>query len=76
MSKTTKTRRVSTRVELELDAKEIGLIKAVRRAAGAPKSATVRLYVSVPGGGDWSNEDLNLGDMHPLRAEVTWETYE
>jgi len=34
-------------------------------------SARIRIFVEVPGGGDWSNEDLEIGERTPLIVEVT-----
>jgi hypothetical protein len=31
---------------------------------------TALIFVTVPGGGDWSNTDLEIGRSTPLRAEV------
>ena len=39
----------------------------VRKALGLPEGAS--LFVRVPGGGDWSNTELDL-DTHPLEATI------
>lgn len=46
----------------------------VRKAVpDAPPDAEIILAVEVPGGGDWSNESLDLVD-HPVRFAVRWTT--
>lgn len=35
------------------------------------KSVSVELHVRVPGGGDWSNTDLDLHE-YPVQCVVTW----
>ena len=44
-------------------------------AAGhtAPQLRTARIWVHVPGGGDWSNTDLNIEEA-PIN--ITWEETE
>ena len=38
---------------------------------GVPEGAEIKLTVRVPGGGDWSNEDLDVA-AHPVEFEAVW----
>lgn len=63
-------RTVVTSVEVEISADQI------RQVFNLPGDAEI--FVEVPGGGDWSNIDLELGRRQPLKArykrtEVTEE---
>lgn len=54
-----------------------GDIAAALRALGValPKDPVeVRIYFAVPGGGDWSNTDIDIDDKNPVRVE--WQTTE
>lgn len=51
---------------VEVDAEDI------RKLVGAPETAEV--YVSVPGGGDWSNMDLTIDKKHTITVEWTDES--
>ncbi|UFK26730.1 hypothetical protein [Roseobacter phage RDJL6] len=42
---------------------------AIKRHLGIPNNA--RITVAVPGGGDWSNMDLDLDAGHTL--DISWE---
>lgn len=44
----------------------------IKRHLGLPSNA--RIEVRVPGGGDWSNMDLDLNAGHTL--DISWETVE
>lgn len=44
----------------------------IRKALDLPKDA--KIFVQVPGGGDWSNTDLEIDSDTPLRATVTTTT--
>lgn len=46
----------------------------IRAALGLPRNAV--LSVHVPGGGDWSNDDLELGDVRGVVLDVKIETTE
>lgn len=39
-----------------------------------PSSATITVYV--PGGGDWSNTELDIGTSHPVCIDWTTHTTE
>jgi hypothetical protein len=39
----------------------------IRQAFGLPKDC--RVYFHVPGGGDWSNTDIDIAIKHPLHVE-------
>jgi len=41
----------------------------IRRAFHLPADA--KIFVRVPGGGDWSNTDLEISDAQPLQAVAT-----
>lgn len=41
----------------------------IRAAFGLPKDA--RVYFVVPGGGDWSNTDIDIDRNHPICVEWT-----
>jgi hypothetical protein len=59
--------------EIELNA--VDVIELVRKAGHTvPASAAVRIYFAVPGGGDWSNTDIDIDDRNPVRIE--WKTTE
>lgn len=63
-------RRQTTREELSVDLDEAALLHAIRTAypkLGLPENA--KLKVRVPGGGDWSNTDLEIGSDGPLTVE-------
>lgn len=44
------------------------------QGAEIPEDAEVRIFVGVPGGGDWSNMDLSITKDCPVRVE--WRTAE
>lgn len=57
------------RHEVELDRDQL---LEMLRAAGAdlPEDVGhVRIYFAVPGGGDWSNTDVDIDKSNPVRAE-------
>lgn len=64
----------TTRVEkfdLQLDTK---LLHQLLRNAGVDVPANARVYFAVPGGGDWSNTDIDIDAGHPIY--VSWEKVE
>ena len=66
---TTRTTRVEVSGELDIDS----LYELVARAVpDAPESATINLHVTIPGGGDWSNTDLDLDLRRTVKFTVTW----
>lgn len=48
------------------------------QAAGIkiPDKAVVRIYFAVPGGGDWSNIDIDIDAKNPIRVEWRLTTEE
>lgn len=59
--------------EYELSGTEIvNLLK--RTGITIPDSAKVDVYVSVPGGGDWSNQDLEIDTDCPVKVTIQVET--
>lgn len=65
MKATRKTIIVTERVRLEFTDAD------VRKALRLPPNSTV--FVRVPGGGDWSNTDLDVTTDTPIVAEWTME---
>ncbi len=60
---------------VELNAADI--VELVRKAGVIPDSfvaANMRVYFAVPGGGDWTNTDIDIDDKHPVRVE--WKIVE
>ncbi len=47
------------------------LVAFVRERVAIPDGVTVRIYVEVPGGGDWSHTDLEI-EEHPVQVSATW----
>jgi len=43
-------------------------------ALNLPKDAEI--FISIPGGGDWSNTDLSIDAETPLKAEFTMVTWQ
>lgn len=35
-----------------------------------------KVFISIPGGGDWSNTDLDVSDEDPLRVHIVTNTQE
>ena len=58
------------RCSIELDEK---IIRQLVQVAGAqiPEDANVRIYFAVPGGGDWSNTEIDIDNQHPIYVEWT-----
>lgn len=65
----------SFRIEGQLDYQ--ALAEMARRLAASelgrdiPETASLTLNVYVPGGGDWSNMDLDV-EAHPVQFTVEW----
>jgi hypothetical protein len=55
---------VTTRYSLELSGADL------KRQLAIPEDA--RVTISIPGGGDWSNSNLDLDDGHKI--DIRWET--
>lgn len=53
-------REVNTTIEAEITEEEI------RAAFSLPEDAEI--FMEIPGGGDWSNEDLAVDKKRPLKA--------
>ncbi len=68
--RTTTITTIIERQELEFDDKQI---RRILFAAGfaVPEKCDLRIYVAVPGGGDWSNTDIEINREHPLCVEWT-----
>lgn len=66
-SKTTFQRKTTKTLSLGKEA----LIFALRYSLNIPDDA--KIFVKVPGGGDWSNTNLNIDDDTPLIVEWTIE---
>jgi len=49
-----------------------GKLLAILRKAGYEVPTTADAHMRIPGGGDWSNTDLDLDADSPLF--ITWET--
>lgn len=43
------------------------------RTRGFNLPSNARIYFSVPGGGDWSNTDVDISREHPIYVEWTTE---
>jgi len=70
---------VSTRVEkthrVTLTDEDIGDILSQKYGIILPDEATdIRMFVQVPGGGDWSNQDLDIDEDTPV--QIVWKTVE
>lgn len=59
----------TTKGSIELNAADV--VELLRARADIPAAATMRVYFAVPGGGDWSNTDIDVDDRNPLRLD--WE---
>lgn len=58
-----------TKVIYEFSAKEI--IEALVAVGQIPANAhNLESFVQVPGGGDWSNMELEVDDEHPLKIRA------
>lgn len=68
--KTTTVTTIVERHELEFDCLKI---RRLLLAAGfvVPEKCDLRIYVAIPGGGDWSNTDFDISREHPLCVEWT-----
>jgi hypothetical protein len=69
-AKTTTVITIVERHELEFDGLQI---KRLLLAAGfvVPEKCDLRIYIAIPGGGDWSNTDIEISNEHPLCVEWT-----
>lgn len=47
------------------------ILDVVRQHTLIPEGARVRIFVEVPGGGDWSNTELDIAE-HPVRVRISW----
>lgn len=57
---------------MEIDA---AAMRNLLNAAGVeiPEDTEVRIYFAVPGGGDWSNTNIDIDAKHPVYVEWTIE---
>ena len=69
--RTTVTKTTAKKVTIEVDA--VTLIEALR-ANGVKIPGDAKVYVTVPGGGDWSHTDLDIDDDAPLTIEYEEHT--
>ena len=47
------------------------ILALVRGQVDIPPGVAVRIYVEVPGGGDWSHTDLDISE-HPVQVRAEW----
>ena len=75
LTKKTKRTRITENFNLEINGKELrSMINQKLSAINADRIPNdARLFVMVPGGGDWSYEALDL-DNHPIQIEWTVES--
>ena len=66
LSRTTRTER---RVTLRMTAEE--LLSLLRRDGQAIPKSGVDVTVRVPGGGDWSNTDIDVDSENPIKITFT-----
>lgn len=68
-----KTKRVVRTKEVSMELSAADILELLRRAGhDVPASAAssgLRIYFAVPGGGDWSNTDIDIDEKHPLYVE-------
>jgi len=69
-----RTTRTETRVNLRMTGKE--LLELLRRDGQAIPKSGVDVTVRVPGGGDWSNMNLDIDDDTPIQISFTEITTE
>ena len=61
-----------TTVKTTVSVNKQDLINAVRTHFGLPIPDDADVCIRIPGGGDWSNELLDVNDDHPVT--IDWET--
>lgn len=67
---TTTVTTIVERHELEFDGPQIrGLL--LHAGFVIPHNVSLRIYVAIPGGGDWLNADFDISREHPLCVEWT-----
>lgn len=67
--KTVKSTQIIKRIRVELTAEDIVLGNII--ALPIPEGVTYKVYVSIPGGGDWSCMNLDIDKNTPVIVE--WE---
>lgn len=69
-------RTTTTSGSIELNAADIAelLRKAGVEIPASAVTSGMRVYFAVPGGGNWSNTDVDIDDKNPVRVE--WQTTE
>lgn len=56
----------------EIDDKDI--LEFVRsKKQYIPADAKMRVFIKIPGGGDWSNKEFDITAEDPIRMIVEWE---
>ena len=70
--KTVTTRHMTVEGQIEFSALTALVAKQLPPRAGP---LAVKIYVDVPGGGDWSSEQLEC-DQHPVKFSATWTEVE
>lgn len=56
---------------VECDVTASDILALVRQHVHIPEGANVRVYVDIPGGGDWSNMELDIA-YRPVRVKAVW----
>jgi hypothetical protein len=59
---------------LDIEVSVTDILALVRQKFAIPVGAQTRVYVDVPGGGDWSNEELDC--LHPVQVRIEWSEEE
>lgn len=71
---------VRTTVEREIHLNNEDLILAINQELKSQGAAVIppeaEIYFSVPGGGDWSNTDIDIDDQCPIKIKWTEVTEE
>lgn len=64
------TKTITTRRQIRLEIHRAHIIQMVKELGYGLIPKDARIFVDVPGGGDWSNMELNIDDDRPV--VVTW----
>lgn len=66
------TKRVVKTESHELELNRDDMLELLRKAGHEiPEHAALQVYFAVPGGGDWSNTDVDIDSKNPIR--VQWQ---
>lgn len=60
---------------LECEVTAVDILQLVRAQVHIPSGVPVRIFVEVPGGGDWSHTDLDIAE-HPVQVRAEWSIEE